>query len=209
MIPPLPIEAPVPPSTAIVARTSRGYWREAGGRLRRNRIGIVSGGVLLFFVVVALAAPLLAALITHTDYRSIDLINTFARRLTPSHILGTDELGRDELTRLLFGAQVSMGIGFLAVVVALTIGACVGLVAGFYGGLIDGLLMRFVDMILATPAIFLFILMSILFKPNPITLSRIIASLVSGRIPPLPTADAPSLPTPHSLPPTTPSRPSQ
>ncbi len=131
---------------------------------------------------VALTAPLLAALITHTDYRSIDLINTFARPLTPSHILGTDELGRDELTRLLFGAQVSMGIGFLAVVVALTVGACVGLIAGFYGGLIDGLLMRFVDMILATPAIFLFILMSILFKPNTITLALIIASVGWGSI---------------------------
>ncbi len=182
MISPLPIEAPVAPSTIVVTRPSRGYWQEAWGRLRRNRIGMVSGGVLVFFVLVALTAPLLAALITHTDYRSIDLINTFARPLTSSHILGTDELGRDELTRLLFGAQVSMGIGFLAVLVALTIGACVGLVAGFYGGLIDGLLMRLVDMILATPAIFLFILMSILFKPNTITLALIIASVGWGSI---------------------------
>src|SRR5258708_16481402 len=113
MIPPLPIEAPVPPSTAIVARTSRGYWREAGGRLRRNRIGIVSGGVLLFFVVVALAAPLLAALITHTDYRSIDLINTFARPLTPRHILGPHELRPAHPTSFLFAPQASMAFGFL------------------------------------------------------------------------------------------------
>src|SRR5258708_24124184 len=98
---------------------------------------MASGALLLFFVLVALAAPLLARLITHTNYSSQDLANTFANPLSPGHILGTDDLGRDELTRLLFGAQVSMGIGFLAVSVSLAIGATVGLVAGYYGGFVD------------------------------------------------------------------------
>jgi peptide/nickel transport system permease protein len=182
MISPLPIEAPAATPTIVGTRAARGYWQEAWERLRRNRIGMVSGGVLVFFVVVALTAPLLAAFFTHTDYRSIDLVNTFAPPLTANHILGTDELGRDVLTRLLFGAQVSMGIGFLAVLVSLTVGAAVGMVAGYYGGLLDGLLMRLVDMILATPAIFLFILMSILIKPNTITLALIIASVGWGSI---------------------------
>jgi peptide/nickel transport system permease protein len=182
MITPLPIDAPAVPSPVTPGRPARSYWQQATGRLRRNRIGVASGLVLLFFVLVALTSPLLAALFTHTDPRSIDLVNTFLPPLSPHHILGTDDLGRDELTRMLFGAQVSMGIGFLAVGVALTIGAGVGLVAGYYGGLIDGLLMRFVDMILAVPAIFLFILMSILFKPNTITLALIIASVGWGSI---------------------------
>jgi peptide/nickel transport system permease protein len=138
--------------------------------------------VLVFFVLVALFAPLIAAVLTHTDYRTIDLANTFAKPLTPNHILGSDDLGRDELTRLIYGARVSMGIGLLAVLVAMTIGATVGLLAGFYGGLIDGLLMRLVDVILAVPAIFLFILMSILFRPNTITLALIIASVGWGSI---------------------------
>jgi peptide/nickel transport system permease protein len=125
---------------------------------------------------------LLAAIFTHADPRSIDLLNTFLPPLSSHHILGTDDLGRDELTRMLFGARVSMGIGFLAVGVALTIGTAVGLAAGYYGGLLDGLLMRFVDIILAVPAIFLFILMSILFKPNTITLALIIASVGWGSI---------------------------
>jgi len=182
MITPLPIDEPVVPSTVAPLRTTRGYWQEATGRLRRNRIGVASGLVLLFFVLVAVTSPLLAALFTHTEPRRIDLLNTFLPPLSPHHILGTDDLGRDELTRMLYGAQVSMGIGFLAVGVALTVGAAVGLVAGFYGGLIDGLLMRFVDVILAVPAIFLFILMSILFKPNTITLALIIASVGWGSI---------------------------
>lgn len=182
MITPLPVDAPAVPSLVAPGRTTRGYWQEATGRLRRNRIGSASGVVLLFFVVVALAAPLLAALFTQTDPRHIDLLNTFLPPLSPHHILGTDDLGRDELTRMLYGAQVSMGIGFLSVGVALTVGAGVGLVAGYYGGLIDGVLMRLVDMILAVPAIFLFILMSILFKPNTITLALIIASVGWGSI---------------------------
>jgi peptide/nickel transport system permease protein len=182
MITPLPIDVPVVPSPATPGRPARTYWQQATSRLRRNRIGVASGLILLFFVLVALASPLLAAIFTHTDPRSIDLLNTFLPPLSPHHILGTDDLGRDELTRMLFGARVSMGIGFLAVGVALTIGTAVGLAAGYYGGLLDGLLMRLVDIILAVPAIFLFILMSILFKPNTITLALIIASVGWGSI---------------------------
>ena len=182
MITPLPIDAPVVTAPAAPGRPARSYWQQATSRLRRNRIGVASGLVLLFFVLVALTSPLLAALITHAGPQSIDLLNTFLPPLSPYHILGTDDLGRDELTRMLYGAQVSMGIGFLSVGVALTIGAAVGLVAGYYGGLLDGLLMRFVDIILAVPAIFLFILMSILFKPNTITLALIIASVGWGSI---------------------------
>jgi peptide/nickel transport system permease protein len=182
MITPIPLDEPEAPTAAVVEQAGRTYWQAAFSRLRRNRIGMASGGVLLFFVLIAVTSPLLAALVTHANYRSIDLVNTFEPPFSPGHILGTDDLGRDELTRLLFGAQVSMGIGFLAVIVALTIGAAVGLVAGYYGGLVDGLLMRFVDIILAIPSIFLFILMSILFKPSTITLALIIASVGWGSI---------------------------
>ena len=182
MISPLPIEVDRPQEAVVPSRAARSYWQEAWGRLRHNTIGMIAGGLLLFFVLVAVFAPQLSALITHQDYRTLDLANPFATPLSPNHILGTDDLGRDELTRLIWGARVSMGIGFLAVAVSLTIGGTVGLVAGFYGGLIDGLLMRFVDIILAVPAIFLFILMAILFKPNTVTLALIIASVGWGSI---------------------------
>jgi peptide/nickel transport system permease protein len=182
MISPLPIEVERPQEVAVPARASRSYWQEAWGRLRQNTMGMVAGGALVFFVLVAILAPLFSAIITHQDYRAIDLANPFASPLSPGHILGTDDLGRDELTRLIWGARVSMGIGFLAVSVALTIGAAVGLTAGFYGRFVDGLLMRLVDIILAVPAIFLFILMAILFKPNAVTLALIIASVGWGSI---------------------------
>ncbi|HKW72377.1 MAG TPA: ABC transporter permease, partial [Candidatus Dormibacteraeota bacterium] len=182
MISPIPLESDVAVEPVVRAKPGKSYWQESWERLRSNRFGIAAGLVLVLFVLVAITSPLLAALFTHTDYRTIDLANPFAPPLTQHHILGTDDLGRDELTRLLFGAQVSMGIGFLAVFVALTIGAAVGLVAGYYGSLIDGALMRFVDMLLAIPGIFLFILMALLFKPNTITLALIIASVGWGSI---------------------------
>lgn len=182
MISPVTLDEPQTSAPAVVHTAGRGYWRDAFGRLRRNRIGMASGALLIFFSAIAIAAPLLAAAFTHANYSSQDLANTFAVPFSPGHILGTDDLGRDEMTRLLYGARVSMGIGFLAVGMALTIGATVGLVAGYYGGLIDGLLMRFVDIILAIPSIFLFILMSILFKPSTVTLALIIASVGWGSI---------------------------
>lgn len=182
MISPLPLEVERPQEVLVPARAARSYWQEAWGRLRRNRIGMLAGGLLVFFSLIAIFAPVLTAIITRQNYQTINLLNTFAPPFSPGHILGTDDLGRDVLTRLIYGARVSMGIGFLAVAVALTIGATVGLVAGYYGKWIDGLLMRFVDIILAIPAIFLFILMSILFKPNTITLALIIASVGWGSI---------------------------
>jgi peptide/nickel transport system permease protein len=130
-----------------------------------------AGAVVLLMVAIAVAAPLLATYIIHHNPYSIDLSATFS---TPgrAHWLGTDEAGRDTLTRLMYGAQVTLTVAFLAVAVALVVGGTVGLVAGFYGGWIDNLLMRFVDVLLSIPAIYLLILLTILQpKIGPIVLS--------------------------------------
>src|SRR5215471_10966992 len=162
-----------------IARPAQSYWSESWGRLRHNRMGMAAGGLLLFLALVALSAPLLSALVTHYDPARQDLNNNFdfPGRL---HWLGSDELGRDTLTRLIWGARVSLGVAFLTVAIALTVGAAVGLVAGYYGRWVDEALMRTVDVVLSIPAVFLFILMSILFRPNAITLSLIIASVGWG-----------------------------
>src|SRR5207248_11648904 len=105
-----------------------------------------------------------------------DLVRTFASP-GPGHWLGTDQLGRDTLTRLMYGAQVSLGVAALTVALAASFGTLFGIVAGFYGGLIDTALMRFVDVLLAIPPIFFFIMLAILFRPNPVGLSIVIASI--------------------------------
>jgi peptide/nickel transport system permease protein len=172
------------PGAAVEGTSSRpaqSYWDESWERLRTNPIGMAAGTLILLFALIALAAPLLSAVLTHYQPQTIDLASTF-KPPGQSHLLGSDELGRDTLTRLIWGGRVTLGIAFLTVAMALSVGTTVGMVAGYFGGWIDDLLMRFVDMVLAIPAIFLFILMSILFRPNAITLAAIIASVGWGNV---------------------------
>ena len=163
------------------ARAAQSYWNESWERLRSNPIGVFAGALILVFAVIAIAAPIFSAVLTHYQPQTIDLSSTFKAPGHP-HLLGTDELGRDTLTRLIWGGRVSLGIAFLTVAMSLTVGTGVGMAAGYFGGWIDDLLMRFVDMVLAIPAIFLFILMSILFRPNAVTLAAIIASVGWGNV---------------------------
>ncbi|MFZ0216602.1 MAG: ABC transporter permease [Candidatus Dormiibacterota bacterium] len=160
---------------AIARRPARSFLRQSLDELRRNPGAIISAAVLVALILIAVFAPLVT-LLTHYSFTQQDLEATYAGP-SAHHWLGTDELGRDTLTRLVYGARVSLGVGFLAVGVALAVGGVVGLVAGFFGGLVDDLLMRIVDVVLAIPAIFLYILMAILFRPTPVTLALIIASL--------------------------------
>jgi peptide/nickel transport system permease protein len=162
-------------------RPAQGFWSESWERLRGNRLGVVAGGLILVLAVIAVAAPLVSAFVTHYDPARQDLNNNFdlPGRI---HWLGSDELGRDTLTRLAWGARVSLGVGFLTVAIQLTFGAAIGLVAGYYGRLLDDVLMRVVDVVLAFPPIFLFIGLSILFRPSTLTLSLIIASVGWGAV---------------------------
>ncbi len=162
-------------------RPAQSYWNESWERLRDNRIGIAAGGLIVLFALIAVMAPLFSAFLTHYQPQTIDLSTTFMKPGS-THLLGSDELVRDTLTRLIWGARVSLGVAFLTVAMSLTVGTAVGMIAGFYGGWIDDVLMRFVDMVLAIPAIFLFILMSMLFRPNPITLAAIVASVGWGSV---------------------------
>jgi peptide/nickel transport system permease protein len=130
--------------------------------------------MLCLSIAIALAAPLLATQWLHHDPAAQDLDHVFAQP-SARHLLGTDELGRDTLTRLVYGARVSIGIGLLAVLISGAIGAAAGVLGGFCGGVVDDVLMRVVDLLKGLPAIYLFIFMSILFRPNVVTLSFVIA----------------------------------
>jgi peptide/nickel transport system permease protein len=161
---------------AAPVELSRGYWRESAGRLFSDRVGMASALLLALFAVLALGAPFLAHHITHHGPSDTDLLHTFASP-SSAHWLGTDELGRDTLTRLAYGARVTLGVGVLAVVVQLVIGTLVGLTAGYYGRWADQVLMRFVDSVLAFPDIFLFMLIAVLIRPTPVALALLMASV--------------------------------
>jgi peptide/nickel transport system permease protein len=175
------IELPGSPFEGETSRPAQSFWNESWERLRANRIGVAAGVLILILALIAIAAPLFSQFLTHFDPTRQHLTDNFR---APGHpyLLGTDELGRDTLTRLIYGGRVTLGVAFLTVLLSLTLGTTVGLLAGYYGRWLDDLLMRIVDVFLAIPAIFLFILMSILFRPNAFTLAAIIASVGWGGV---------------------------
>jgi peptide/nickel transport system permease protein len=176
------LEMPAAGIETGAARPAQSYWNESWERLRGNRLGVAAGLLIVVLALIAVMSPLLSAVLTHAQPQTIDLSSTFARPGAGGHLLGADELGRDTLTRLIWGARVSLGVAFLTVAMSLTVGTAVGMMAGYYGGWLDDVFMRFVDMVLAIPAIFLFILMSILIRPNAITLAAIVASVGWGSV---------------------------
>lgn len=133
------------------ARASQGYWRGVLQRLLRDRVSLVCIAVLALVMLAALFAPWLAP--------GDPAVGSVLKRLrpvgTPGHPLGTDELGRDMLTRLMHGGRVSLLMGMAPVGLALLIGGTLGMVAGFVGGRVNAVIMRSVDVVFAFPSILL------------------------------------------------------
>ena len=142
------------------AETGKSIAALTWGRFLQHRLAVASSIVLALLALAALAAPLVAALLGG-DGETVNLFNRFAG---PSalHPLGTDELGRDLLVRLLYGGQVSLFVGLTAAVAVACIGTVIGLAAGYYGGQVDALLMRFTDGIIALPLLPLLIVLAAL-----------------------------------------------
>jgi oligopeptide transport system permease protein len=146
----------------VVARVrSRSPAAEAWRRLRRNRLAMLGTGLLAVIVLVAAATPWIAP----HSYEKIDL-RYGPRPPSWEHPLGTDELGRDLLTRVMWGARVSLGVGILATAVSLTIGVSYGALAGYLGGRADRVMMRVVDVMYGLPFMFLVIILMVLFGRN-------------------------------------------
>ncbi len=135
--------------------------REFWGRLQRNRMAMTGLILVLGLFVVSIFAPWLAPY----DPNQIDLKQVL---MSPSHahLLGTDTLGRDVLSRIIYGARVSLKVGFVAVGLATLIGLLVGAVAGYYGGWVDAILMRLVDLMLCFPTFFLILAVIAILQPS-------------------------------------------
>jgi peptide/nickel transport system permease protein len=145
---------PRPATTAqpvpVPLRPARPRWRETLGLLARNPTAAVAATVLVLIILMAVFDETLAP----SAANEIDVED----RLQPpslEHPFGTDDLGRDILSRVILGAAVSLRVGFLAVAIALVVGSLIGLLAGFYGRWVDDVLMRFMDVLFAFPAVLL------------------------------------------------------
>lgn len=137
-----------------------GYYRLVWQRLLRHRLAVVAGCTLALLALVCYLGPLLLP----ARWDDPDLLQRYAMPSWP-HLMGTDDLGRDELRRILEGGQVSLAVGLLAMLVTIGLGGVIGAVAGYAGGLVDSLMMRFTDAVLAIPQIFLLILSIVALGP--------------------------------------------
>lgn len=159
------------------AMTTASKWKQSflyqvfWTRFRRNRFAIAGGAVVILLFLISFAAPIIAPY----GPDDLDLYNVLMPP-SPAHWLGTDDLGRDVLSRLIYGTRVSLKVGFVAVGIAMVIGTLVGLISGYYSGLADNILMRFVDIMLCFPTFFL-ILAVIAFLEQSIWYIMIIIGL--------------------------------
>jgi peptide/nickel transport system permease protein len=149
-------------------------------RLRRDYLTLFAMTVLLTLIVLALLAPVISDALG-VSYRRVDLTDTFAKVGAPGHILGTDDVGRDHLSRLLYGGRVSLSIAVSGATLSLLIGATLGVIAGFYQGgpfgFVDDLMMWAIITLNSVPSFFLLLIISAMLNPTVFSLILILAFL--------------------------------
>jgi peptide/nickel transport system permease protein len=136
-------------------------WKDAWRSFRKNKLALVGLGIVVFFIIVALCADFLAP-------EGMNEQKLESRLLPPSseYWLGTDDFGRDILSRLIYGARISLWVGFFSVLGSVIIGSLLGIIAGYYGRWVDTLISRFFDILLAFPSILLAIAIVAVLGPS-------------------------------------------
>ena len=157
-----------------IYRESMTYLQGVIRTLKRNKVAVISFFFIVFLILVAIFGPII-----FPDYQKQDLLNTL-QPPSKEHILGTDEQGRDVLTRLIRGTRISLTIGFVAETINLVIGIIYGGIAGFIGGRTDNIMMRIIDVLMSIPQTLVMILMLTVLKRGMGTL--ILSLTVTGWI---------------------------
>lgn len=181
-----PAERPVRESTGVQTteallraelRSTPGFYRRSWRRFRRDKVGLVALVVAGLIVVFVLSAGLVSEFVTNKSYSANSLADKLANPGEDGYILGADSNGRDILTRLAYGGRVSLLVALLASISTLAIGGTVGSVSGYFGGWIDAILMRLVDVVISIPALSLLILIAVLYQPGYVLLAIVIAAV--------------------------------
>ena len=139
------------------------HWALAMRTFSKNRTAVAGAILLVGLYLVALLTPLITP---HGPNVQYDLLTMRLNPMSAQHPLGTDQFARDVLSRLLYGARISLTIGFVSVAISVTLGTFLGAVAGYVGGIVDGAIMRFVDMVISFPRVILLITVIALFEPS-------------------------------------------
>ena len=157
------------------AEPSRRPLRQMAARFMRHRLAVAGLIVLVLMAVIVIVGPW----VMPSEYDEQDFtILGLPTAPSAAHWLGTDELGRDALTRLIHGGRVSLGVGLIGAIISTMVGTAIGAIAGFYRGAVDTLLMRFTDVMLSIPTLPLVLLLSTLFRPSPALLIVIVGGLI-------------------------------
>lgn len=159
---PGPIEALATEAEPIQRRT---FWH----RFFRRRNAVIGSAILIAVTTICVLGPMLWA----KNPTAIDFL-AFGKGPSLHHLMGSDDLGRDELTRILYGGRISILVGFLSMVIGIGIGGTVGAISGWLGGAFDFVVMRVVDIALSIPSLFLLLLLSVVFPPGVLSIAFII-----------------------------------
>jgi len=152
-----------------------GLWQDAWRRFRRNRLALLGAVLVTLLVLIAFLAPLLVHLGIIIDPIRQQVENIEVGPGVAGHPLGTDELGRDTLSRLMYGSRISLSVGILVQGIILPIGLAIGLLAGYFGGRVDNLLMRFTDIWYAFPDLLFVLVLVSVFGPSLLSIFGAIA----------------------------------
>ncbi|HET9332396.1 MAG TPA: oligopeptide ABC transporter permease [Gemmatimonadota bacterium] len=150
-------------ATRPVKRTGVSQWRIAARRFRRNRLAMAGLAIMALLYWVTLLAPFIAPY--DPNFQGNIVLDRYQ---SPSmeHLLGTDKFGRDIFTRILYGARISLSIGFISVAISITLGTFLGASAGYFRGWVDTAISRFIDMMLSIPRLVLLLVIVAMFEPN-------------------------------------------
>jgi peptide/nickel transport system permease protein len=163
--------------SARAATAGASFLQIAVGRMRRDKLTIFAMTILVILTMLALLAPAISSSLLHMDPNATDPSQQLLPMGVGGHVLGTDSLGRDQLSRLLFAGQVSLGIAVVGAVLSIVIGVLLGVITGFYGGVVDD----FVNWIIATlnsiPGLFLLLIISAILHPGPLPLIIVLGLL--------------------------------
>jgi peptide/nickel transport system permease protein len=151
-------EAAAPLAAVGARQQQRSLWRDAWRRFRRHKLAVAGAAIYIALILITLAGPLA----WRTSVNDIDFASSY--EFSARHPLGTDDLGRDVLARILWGGRISIAVGLCAMLVAITIGVTVGALAGFFGGWIDIVLSRLIEVFLAVPQLPLLLVVIYLYR---------------------------------------------
>jgi oligopeptide transport system permease protein len=145
----------------IAKRPEVNLWKDAFRRLLKNKMAVLGGIIIIVLFILAIFAPYIAPY----HYAEGSLLDNYAKPGT-KYLLGADFMGRDLLSRIIYGTRISLSVGLIGAVTAFIIGVLYGVISGYYGGKIDDIMMRFVDIMYGFPTLLLIILMMVLFKSS-------------------------------------------